>query len=374
MTVKTTLKYTMLSIISAFLLSITAFAWDGDQIDKDEKVIFFPSYGYFDSSSSKWVLIIQGHIFEPSDSRLKRSGAKSGFESYTGSTVQDDDDFWRRIQPLVSDNESGEKIKIQLGKKTYTMPESSAGGRVTGEIMLTSSEAQELMDSYGWITYKTTSADNRAFVGKVQLIQPDGVSIISDIDDTIKITEVYQGKKTMLINTFNRPMQAAPGMADLYRNLNSSDVRFHYLSGSPWQLFPVLETFCADNDFPAGSFNMKEFRANPGSSEFWDFIAGGSTQELKERVIKELMTSFPKRQFILIGDSGEHDPEIYGWAAGTYPDQVKEIYIRNVTHEEFGNQRMEKAFGTSGNKVRLIDMNTGSIEKFSETINRSSNN
>jgi len=367
MTVKTTLKYIILFIISAFLLSTTAFAWDGDQIDKDEKVIFFPSYGYFNSSNSKWVLIIQGHIFEPSDSRLKRSVAKSGFESYTGSTVQDDDDFWRRIQPLVSDNESGEKIKIQLGNKTYTMPESSAGGRVTGEIMLTSSEAQELMDSNGWITYKTTSADNRAFVGKVQLIQPNGVSIISDIDDTIKITEVYQGKKTMLINTFNRPMQAAPGMADFYRNLNSSDVRFHYLSGSPWQLFPVLERFLADNGFPAGSFNMKEFRANPGSSEFWDFIAGGSTQELKERVIKDLMTSFPNRQFILIGDSGEHDPDIYGWAAVTYPDQVRQIYIRNVTHEKFGNKRMEKAFGASGNKVRLIDMNNGSVEKLPDT-------
>jgi phosphatidate phosphatase APP1 len=162
-------------------------------------------------------------------------------------------------------------------------------------------------------------------------------------------------------------MQAAPGMADLYRNLNSSDVRFHYLSGSPWQLFPVLETFRADNDFPAGSFNMKEFRANPGSSEFWDFIAGGSTQELKEKVIKELMTSFPKRQFILIGDSGEHDPDVYGRAAVTYPDQIRQIYIRNVTHEKYGNQRLENAFGNSGNKVRLIDMNNGSIEKLPET-------
>jgi phosphatidate phosphatase APP1 len=114
-------------------------------------------------------------------------------------------------------------------------------------------------------------------------------------------------------------------------------------------------------------YTMKEFRANPGSAEFWDFIAGGSTQELKERVIKDLMTSFPNRQFILIGDSGEHDPEIYAWAAVTYPDQVRQIYIRNVTHEKFGNKRMEKAFGTSGNKVRLIDMNKGSVEKLSET-------
>ena len=108
---------------------------------------------------------------------------------------------------------------------------------------------------------------------------------------------------------------------------------------------------------------MKEFRANPVSSEFWDFVESGSTQELKKGVIKDLLISYPNRQFILIGDSGEHDPEIYGWAADTYPDQVKVIYIRNVTHEIFGNQRMKDSFGTRLNKVRLIDMNNGSIEQ-----------
>jgi len=109
---------------------------------------------------------------------------------------------------------------------------------------------------------------------------------------------------------------------------------------------------------------MKEFRTNPISSEFWDFIATGSSQELKQNVIKDRMASYPNRRFILIGDSGEHDPEIYGWAASSFPDQVKEIYIRNVTHEEFGNQRLNNAFGNSINKVSLIDMNNGSIVKF----------
>lgn len=130
-----------------------------------------------------------------------------------------------------------------------------------------------------------------------------------------------------------------------------------------FQLFPVLEEFLGVNFFPAGSINMKEFRANPGSSEFWDFFVSGSTQELKKDVIKNIMTSYPNRQFILIGDSGEHDPEIYGWAAGTYPNQVKEIYIRNVTHEMTGNQRMKDSFETYVDKVRLIDMNNGSIEQ-----------
>jgi len=363
MTNKTTFRLTLLFTILTSLFSFIAYAWDGDQIDNDEKVVFFPSYGYFNSSNSKWVIMIQGHIYEPSASSVKRRAIMSGFETFTGSTVQDEDEFWRRIRPLVSDDEGGEKVQIKLGGKTYTMPESSAGGRITGKLTLADSEAQQLMDSAGWITYTATSENNRIFTGKIQLIQANGISIISDIDDTIKTTEVYKGRKAMLINTFNRPLEAAPGMSAFYRNLNKSDTRFHYLSGSPWQLFPVLEEFLGVNSFPSGSFNMKEFRANPSSPEFWDFIASGSTQELKKDVIKDIMTSYPNRQFILIGDSGEHDPEIYGWAADTYPNQVKEIYIRNVTQEVFGNQRMTDSFGTFVNKVRLIDMNDGSIDQ-----------
>jgi len=352
----------LLLIALMSLFSFAAEAWDGDQIDDDETVVFFPSYGYFNPSSSKWIITIQGHIFEPSTSSIKRSAIMAGFETYTGSTVQDEDGFWRRIRPLVSDDERGERVQIRLGGKTYTMPKSSAGGRITGKLSLADNEAEQLMESAGWITYSAASENNRIFTGKAQLIQAEGVSIISDIDDTIKITEVYKGSKAMLINTFNRPLKAAPGMSGLYRKLNKSGTRFHYLSGSPWQLFPMLYKFLDVNSFPAGSFNMKDFRANPGSSEFWDFIAAGSTSEFKKDVIKELMTSYPDRQFILIGDSGEHDPEVYGWAAGAFPDQVMKIFIRNVTQEALDNHRMQESFGAFVNKVRLIDMHDGSID------------
>jgi phosphatidate phosphatase APP1 len=359
---KTTFRFILFFIFLTFLLSFIADARDGDQIDNNEKVVFFPSYGYFNSSHGEWVIIIQGHIFEPSASSIKRSIAKSGFENFTGSAVQNENEFWRRVRPFISDNERSEKVKIRLGRKTYTMPDSTAGGRITGKLTISNSEAQQLVDSKGWITYTATSENNRLFTGKVLLIQAIGVSIISDIDDTIKITEVYKDRKSMLINTFNRPMKAAPGMSAFYRKLNNSDTRFHYLSGSPWQLFPILDEFLSENSFPAGTFNMKEFRVNPGSEEFWNFIVNGSTQDLKKEIIKNIMTNYPNRKFILIGDSGEHDPEIYGWAAGTYPKQVKEIYIRNVTQEIFGNQRMKDSFGTYIDKVRLIDMNNGSIE------------
>ena len=350
-------------IIMTTLFSFSVHAWDGDQIDNDEKVQFFPSYGYFDSVNGKWMLTIQGHIFEPTTSRVKRSAVISGFEAYTGSTVQDKDEFWSRIRPLVSDNERGEKIHVKLGEKTYNLPQSNAGGRITAKLALTENEAGQLKDIDGWITYSATAVNNRTFTGKIQPIQPEGVSVISDIDDTIKITEVYEGGKTMLLNTFIRPPKAAPGMSEFYRKLRESGACFNYVSGSPWQLYPMLGKFLSDNSFPAGSFNMKEFRANPSSAQFWEFIASGSTEEFKKQAIKDIITSYPHRQFILIGDSGEHDPEVYGWAADAYPGQVKEIYIRNVTQETFGNKRMRKSFEAISSKVGFINMNDGSIEE-----------
>ena len=54
MTNKTTFRFTLLFIILTFSFSLIAYAWDGDQIDNDEKVVFFPSYGYVNSSHSKW--------------------------------------------------------------------------------------------------------------------------------------------------------------------------------------------------------------------------------------------------------------------------------------------------------------------------------
>ena len=133
---KTTCGLKLSIIILTTLFSFSVNAWDGDQIDNDEKVVFFSSYGYFNSLDGNCILTIQGHIFEPSTSLVKRSTVISGFEAYAGSTIQDKDEFWSRIRPLVSDNERGEKIIVKLGEKTYNLPQSDAGGRMTAKLAL----------------------------------------------------------------------------------------------------------------------------------------------------------------------------------------------------------------------------------------------
>src|SRR5690625_5563263 len=93
--------------------------------------------------------------------------------------------------------------------------------------------------------------------GWIRLLKPEGVSVISDIDDTIKITDIPAGRSVVLENTFFKPFQAVPGMAERYQE-DGAEVAFHYVSGSPWQLYrPISEFFWSDEVyFHLGALHM----------------------------------------------------------------------------------------------------------------------
>ncbi len=239
------------------------------------------------------------------------------------------------------------------------MPPSTGGGRIVGKAYLSDSEANALKSEDGWITYSAIAKNGREFFGRVQLIDSSGDSVISDIDDTIKITGITRGKKAVLENTFINPPEPAPGMSQHYRQMKRNGMAFHYLTGSPWQLFGFLDQFFDSNGFPAGSFDMKELRINPLSPEFWDAVASSATVDQKKAAIEDIIGSYPNRRFILIGDSGEHDPEIYAWAIERYGEQILEVQIRNVTNENIDNARIRTAFGASIGRLKLIDPITG---------------
>ena len=94
------------------------------------------------------------------------------------------------------------------------------------------------------------------FAGVVHFPSPQGVSVISDIDDTIKISEV-KDRKLLLQNTFFRPFQAVPGVPDKYRQWAEAGVAFSSVSASPWQLYDPLANFFRQVGFPHATFHLK---------------------------------------------------------------------------------------------------------------------
>jgi len=181
--------------------------------------------------------------------------------------------------------------------------------------------------------------DTRRFEGDVQLVAPVGVSVISDIDDTVKITQVGD-RKRLFENTFYRNFREVEGMSPLYRQLAAQNIAFHFVSSSPWQLYGPLQEFLGKAGFPPATLNLKSVRFRDKS--LFDLFKKGT--ETKPKQIDQILRRFPRRQFILIGDNGEQDPEVYGDFARRYPSQIQRILIRNTNGDRPENERYQQAF------------------------------
>ena len=223
-------------------------------------------------------------------------------------------------------------------------------GIKNGTIRLGRERAEQLLAQQnsmdGWLTIRAVSEGHEG-TGRIQLIPPYGLSVISDIDDTVKITEMPAGTQIVLRNTFFKPYQAAPGMADLYQLWN--EAAFHYVSGTPRQFFNPLKEylFHEDQGFPPGSMHMKNVQKNFLSPETWRnmgelLINDDYTFDQKSGQIIDILEAFPERRFILVSDSGERDPEIYREMMRRFPEQIEKVYIRDVVNDwERNPERLE---------------------------------
>jgi hypothetical protein len=263
----------------------------------------------------------------------------------------EENNFKFRLADFVADDESGEQVSFtfendperavyQVQDQTGGFPRTDLNGLVEGFMMLPASKAAELLERQGsrqgWLTFHAVSHEHTGS-GWVKLVEPDGLSVISDIDDTIKVTQIPAGSKVVVRNTFFRDFEAAPGMAEMYRAM--AGAFFHYVSGGPWQLFkPLADYFLGPRGgFPAGTFHMKNIRKNLLCADTWrdlrELAGGDATFDQKVSQISEIMENFPARKFILIGDSGERDPEVYAHIRNHFPGQVQEIRIRDVVND-----------------------------------------
>ncbi|MDR3159968.1 MAG: App1 family protein [Zoogloeaceae bacterium] len=156
---------------------------------------------------------------------------------------------------------------------------------------------------------------------------PEGISVILDIDDTLKDSNVLD-RKALLRNTFLNEYQAVAGIEGVLGRLREKADAFHYVSASPIQLYPALRNFFARENFPRGSFHLRE------TTDLRDFIPDREKLRAhKRQAIKRLLAAYPQRKFILVGDTGESDPEIYAEFKREYPDRVLEAIFHDITQE-----------------------------------------
>jgi len=201
------------------------------------------------------------------------------------------------------------------------------------------SESAQPLPGGAWLTTVATTpaADGRVFTTRVLMIPPHGVSVISDIDDTIKETFVCSTRR-MLRSTFLEAWRPVAGMAELYRAWAARGVAFHYVSSSPWQLQGQLEELLDKAGFPFGTFHLKDLHYK--GRRLLNLFR--SSTKLKPKQISNILKSFPHRSFVLVGDSGEKDAQIYSEIARRHSSQIRHVYIRNVATRQLGKTTVEE--------------------------------
>lgn len=164
--------------------------------------------------------------------------------------------------------------------------------------------------------------------------QKNQFAIVSDVDDTILISHATQAlKKLRLILTKNSKTRLPfVGVASFYKALQTGNPSdncnpIFYVSSSEWNLYDFLEDFCDVRNIPKGPFLLQELKTS-----LWKLMkSGGGTHSHKKDKVLHLMEVYPDQKFILIGDSGQRDAELYQSIAEQYPDRILSIYIRDVS-------------------------------------------
>lgn len=168
--------------------------------------------------------------------------------------------------------------------------------------------------------------------GKVLVFDPDAeFGLVSDIDDTVMLTMLPR-PLIAAWNTFVREEQArrvVPGMAEMYRDLLAEHpgAPIFYLSTGAWNTAPTLTRFLARHGYPAGPMLLTDW----GPTNTGWFRSG---REHKRTALARLARELPSVKWILVGDDGQHDPQLYGDFARTHPDHVRAIGIRQLTPTE----------------------------------------
>lgn len=175
------------------------------------------------------------------------------------------------------------------------------------------------------------------FVAAVRVRVPGPAArfgVISDIDDTILETGV-QRVGEMLRQTFAGSALTRtpfPGAPELYRDLaegdGSQDNPVFYVSSSPWNLHSFLVGFLSHRHFPIGPILLR------------DLIGTRAGRLRKHERIEEILRLHSDLPFVLIGDSGEKDPQVYADIVRAHPHRILAVYIREVRLDP-GDGRVE---------------------------------
>lgn len=161
------------------------------------------------------------------------------------------------------------------------------------------------------------------------LVPNQGLTFISDIDDILRVTKIYEPKEGLL-NSFARPFTAWENMPSIYANWSKSipNAHFHYLTTTPEQVTRNYMQFIYST-YPGGSFDTRPL----------NFSDVSATLSIRKFLLTKIFETFPQRKFVLVADTSNSDVmKDYPEMAHEFPDQVQCIFLRNTTATDPGDK------------------------------------
>ncbi len=270
--------------------------------------------------------------------RLRNRGWRPVITAYTGYGAPG----WARVMGrivLTRGQQSRKQLEKVRGWRSFT---SSPVHDTVVRIQMGDSVTETRTDRSGYIDCRV-KGDLPPGWGKVQLstegaepvdapirvVDPDTrFGVISDIDDTVMVTALPRPLLAAW-NTFvldEHARNAVPGMAVLYERLVTANAGapVFYLSTGAWNVAPTLSRFLSRHLYPAGPLLLTDWGP---TADRW-FRSG---QEHKRNTLQRLSAEFPHIRWLLIGDDGQHDQEIYSEFAHAHPENVAAVAIRRLS-------------------------------------------
>jgi phosphatidate phosphatase APP1 len=174
----------------------------------------------------------------------------------------------------------------------------------------------------GWHEVRLELLEPRGAGATARVLVPPArarFGVISDIDDTVVASHVTRKLRMIFTAALNNARTRKPfeGVGAFYRALHAGVNPLFYVSKSPWNLYAPIVEYLQVQGLPSGPVLLRDFG--------WR-----RDREHKRKAIEDILGTYPKLAFVLIGDSGEHDPEIYSEIVQRFPRRIRAIYIRSV--------------------------------------------
>jgi phosphatidate phosphatase APP1 len=258
-----------------------------------------PYNGY---GTSSWVRVMARLLLRRPELQPERDHAVRGWRSFATLPVAD------------------ESIVIDVGDRRHEV-RTDRGGYI--DVVVAASLEP------GWRNVRLNRVGAEPVAAPVRILAPDvRFAVVSDIDDTVMVTALPRpllaAWNTFVLDEYAR--SPVPGMAVLYERLVTAhpDAPVFYLSTGAWNVAPALTRFLSRNLYPPGPLLLTDWGP---TTDRW-FRSG---QAHKRATLERLAQEFPDIRWLLIGDDGQHDQEIYGDFGASHPDNVAGVAIRQLS-------------------------------------------